>query len=136
MSLIQPIPRPVVPCSICHVRMVELGRMGDTGNKKCRVCTNKIRYQTRKNQGKRYYKLRVATCKRCGKKFSGSQKGVCQLCQIIIIDLYNNMKNKDCVYCGKPSGKNDFCSRPCSSNAANLMGLRNKKIDRMIKDVD
>ena len=134
MSIIQPIPKPVVPCSICHVNMVELGPMGDTGKKKCQDCKNRFGYERRKISGNKYYKLRQAICVRCGKKYEGTAKKVCQTCQLVIIDLYNHFQNKDCIYCGKPCGKKDFCSRICGSNTFNLMGKRKKKIDEVIKD--
>lgn len=134
MSVIHPIPKPVVPCCICKVNMVELGPMGDTGNKKCLDCKNRQGYERRKLRGKKYYTLRKAVCKRCGKQYEGTAKKVCQTCQIIIIDLYNNFQNKECIYCGRPSGRRDFCSRICGSNTFNLMGKRKKTIDDVIRD--
>lgn len=126
------IQKPVVPCCVCKVVMVPLGPMGDTGEKKCQQCRDRLRYENVKKKGKRYYKLRTANCKRCGKTFEGTRKQVCDLCQIIIIDLYNHNKAKDCIYCGKPSGTKDFCNRTCMSNATNLLRDRRKKIDEVL----
>ena len=125
------IQKPVVPCSICGVVMVELGPMGDTGTKKCNHCKNQMRYQKR---DRKYYKHRTATCRRCGKTYSDSQKKICSLCAMIVIDLYKASQNRNCIYCDKYCGAKDFCSRVCASNTANMARSRDIEMDMVIKD--
>ena len=124
--------RQMAPCSVCRVEMVPLGKMGDTGNKKCQKCIGLLQRQ-RKKTNKRYYKLRVAICVRCGKEYTG-RKEICALCQDIIVDWYNNTLNRDCIYCDKPSGQKSYCSRLCISKTSILVKRRRAKLNEVLKD--
>lgn len=126
--------RPVVPCTICRINMVPLGPMGDNGKKKCPECKNRLCYQNRAKCGKKYYMLRTAVCVRCGKEYQGNRKQVCQICEMLIKDLYTEKQNKECLYCSKPTGAKDYCSRTCISNVLTIVRSRRKKIDDVLRD--
>lgn len=128
----------VVPCSICKIVMVRLGKMGDTGKKKCAKCKYAIykKYQSeyyRENTSKN--QLKQLMCFKCGKKYAGRNKTeTCEICEMLIVDLYNQSRTQECIYCGGPSGVRKFCSHNCLVKTTNLYKKRKRKIDEVLLD--
>lgn len=125
----------VVPCSVCKKQMVPLGKMGDTGKKKCGKC----RYQERIEYQKQYYSRThrdvELECVRCGKKYQ-EKNGVdiCETCRMLAVDLFRESQEQSCIYCGKPSGTRKFCSHNCLVKTTKLAKKRDHIIDMVIKD--
>jgi hypothetical protein len=124
--------------------MVPLGRNGDTGTKKCTKCKNREQKENQKRWhdnnpgGRGSYKLKEFTCIKCGKKYQGRRKEICELCELIILDLYNEARNRDCIYCGtKITGREAnaiFCSQSCRSKTSILALRRKKAISETLKE--
>ena len=127
--------QPQVPCSVCGKIMVPVGKMGDTGTKKCSQCL----YLERAAYHKRYYHTRhqfkELKCIRCGKKYQ-EKNGVeiCSICRMLAVDLYRVSQQQECIYCGKPSGSRKFCSHNCLVKTAKLAKKRDLEINEMIVD--
>lgn len=135
MSVIQ---KPVAPCSICKINMVELGPMGDNGKKKCAQCKRNMMRKYLSDYYENYKSkkiLKQLICVKCGKKYDNRNKTeTCEICEMLILDLYNQSKAQECIYCGRSSGTRKFCSHNCLVKTTKLYHKRNKKIDEVLLD--
>ena len=127
-----------VPCSVCKLVQIPCGKMGDTGKKKCPKC----KYQTNKQYQAEYYRenksknrLKQMTCFKCGKTYDGRSKTeTCEICEMVIVDLFNHSRMQECIYCGRPSGIRKFCSHNCLVKTTKLHNKRKRKIDEVLLD--
>ena len=129
------IQKPVVPCSICKIVMVELGKMGDTGKKKCNKCRYRERMQYQKDYYARTHQDVELECLRCGKSYQ-EKNGVdiCEICRMLAVDLFRASQEQECIYCGRPSDTRKFCSHNCLVKTTKLAAKRERKIDEVLID--
>lgn len=128
-----------VPCSDCKKVQVPLGKMGDNGKKRCAKC----KYAKYKKYLADYYrnntknnKLQELVCFKCGKKYTGRHKTeTCEICEMLIVDLYNQSRQQECIYCGRKSGVKKFCSHNCLVKTGKLANKRERKIDEALLDL-